>query len=233
MSPPPFSNRPSRWKVIHDQEQERRLEEKEAIVVNVVDDEEEAEEEPAEEPEAEEEIKVGVVAAKKKMGKRVARGHSFIALPRASKNSDEEEATMEAAVYKSLLEAMQAEEEISAVYNSLLKYFEESRTYGTRRLDFTSLLTKNTYEKGEGVCKSMLLEAVYKSLLKAIVSKQAAKDITNEISALTHPLVLLDSLVLLLRHALLLLLSMLTNQETLIWVYAQGLHLMIFNNQHI
>lgn len=68
-----------------------------------------------------------------------------------------------------------------------MKYLEESRTYVARRLNFTSLVTKNIYEKGEGVCESaldddMLLEAVYKSLLEAIVSKQA-EDIISEISA--------------------------------------------------
>ncbi|KAJ9543019.1 hypothetical protein OSB04_022726 [Centaurea solstitialis] len=56
------------------------------------------------------------------------------------------------------------------------KYLEESRSFVARRLNFSSAMTKKDCEK-EG-CESgfeddMLLEAVYESLLEAIICKQA------------------------------------------------------------
>ncbi|KAI3666784.1 hypothetical protein L6452_41821 [Arctium lappa] len=56
-----------------------------------------------------------------------------------------------------------------------MKYLEESRSFVARRLNFTSVMTK---KDPENVCESgfeddMLLEAVYESLLEAIICKQA------------------------------------------------------------
>ncbi|XP_024974620.1 unknown protein 1 [Cynara cardunculus var. scolymus] len=56
-----------------------------------------------------------------------------------------------------------------------MKHLEESRSFVARRLNFSSVMIKNDCEK---VCESgfeddMLLEAVYESLLEAIICKQA------------------------------------------------------------
>lgn len=68
-----------------------------------------------------------------------------------------------------------------------MKYLEESRSYVARRLNFSSLMTDNDCENLECVSETgfeddMVLEAVYDSLLEAIIHKQA-EDILGEISA--------------------------------------------------
>lgn len=65
-----------------------------------------------------------------------------------------------------------------------MKHLEESRSYVARRLNFNSLLTKKDSEKREfGFDDESLLEAIYDSLLEAIISQQAA-DILDEMTAI-------------------------------------------------
>ncbi|KAK9068962.1 hypothetical protein SSX86_013078 [Deinandra increscens subsp. villosa] len=67
-----------------------------------------------------------------------------------------------------------------------MKFFQESRSFVERRLDFNSLTKKDgehVYESAlENHDDDMLLEAVYDSLLECILSKQA-EDVLGEISA--------------------------------------------------
>nr|XP_043610574.1 unknown protein 1 [Erigeron canadensis] len=67
-----------------------------------------------------------------------------------------------------------------------MKYFEESRNYVARRLNFNSVMTKKDCEKRAGVVErciedDLLLEAVYDSLLEVIICKQA-EDMVAEMS---------------------------------------------------